>query len=335
MRAIHELRKVIDRDIHNAPAYRLLASFYNRVGEAERAARVLGVMEQLGYAEDADRATSARLRANLLPLPLRRPLDDDLRGRLLVHPAAREPFGEIFAACAEEITGLFPAPPMGERLAPIQTIDDQVTRALVGEVQRLWGIEAEVYVGDRVPGMAAVMAFPRRVLVVDRALLAEPEPSRRYVLGWALDAIRGGYALMLQLGARQRRELEALMRALVQLEVERPGQANDFVRTLPRRAKMVVDRHAGRVDDPDAETWLDGMIASAKRAGILACDDFTAATWMVARLAGESPDRSEGTRALGAVLGGADLVRFFVSDDYSRLRAELSASPGEPRLSAG
>ena len=73
--------------------------------------------------------------------------------------------------------------------------------------------------------------------------------------------------------------------------------------------------------------WIDHMIASAKRGrtpGVR--NDFTAATWMVARLAGESPDRTDGTRALGAVLGGADLVRFFVSDDYNRLRAELSAS---------
>jgi Tfp pilus assembly protein PilF len=332
LRAIHELRKVIDRDIHNAPAYRLLASFYSRIGEAERASRVLAVMEQLGYAEDADRNTAARLRSGVLPVPLRRPLEDDLRERLLVNPVARDPLGEIFAACAAEITALFPAPPMGERLAPIQTVDDSVTRALVNETTRLFATDAEVYVGDKVPAMAQVMAFPRRVLVIDRTLLAEIEPARRYLLGWALDAIRGGYALLLQLGARQRRELAALMRALTQPEIDRPGQANDFVRTLPRRAKMVVDRHAGRVEDPDAEGWLDGMIASAKRGGILACDDFAAATWMVARLAGETPDRSEGTRALGAVLGGADLVRFFVSDDYSRLRSELATpsnlSPG-------
>jgi hypothetical protein len=222
---------------------------------------------------------------------------------------------------------------MGERLAPIQTIDKPITKNLVNEVAHLFGTEPEVYVGDRVPGMAAVMAFPRKVLVIDRALLDETEPAQRFILGWALDAMRGGYALMLQLGARQRRELAALMRALVLMEVERPAPANEFVRSLSRRAKIVIDRHAGRVEDPDAEAGLDGMIASAKRGGVLACDDFAAATWMVARLAGESPDRNEGTRALGAVLGGADLVRFFVSDDYNRLRNELTL-PGEPRLSA-
>ena len=36
-RAIGELRKVLERDIHHAPAYRLLASFYSRTGDVERA----------------------------------------------------------------------------------------------------------------------------------------------------------------------------------------------------------------------------------------------------------------------------------------------------------
>jgi tetratricopeptide (TPR) repeat protein len=335
-RAIHELRKVIERDIHNAPAYRLLTSFYSRVGETERAARVGVVMDQLGFAEDADRATAARLKAMVPLRPLRRSLDDDTRSGLLVNPVAREPIGEIFNAAAEEITALFPPPPLGERLAPIQTIDDPLTRAVVSEVARLYGTDAEVYVGDRVPGAAAVMAFPRRLVVVDRTLLGESEPAKRWLFGWAFEAIRGNYALVLQLGARQRRELAALLRALLMIEVERPAPANEFARGLPRRAKMVLDRFVGRVDDPDAERWIDGMIAGAKRGGLLACDDFAAATWMVARLAGEMPDSHDATVALGAVLGGPDLVRFYLSDDYSRLRAELSAGTmaPDPRVSA-
>ena len=62
-RAIGELRKVLDRDIHHAPAYRLLASFYNRTGDTERATRVLTALDLLGFAEETDRATAQRLRA--------------------------------------------------------------------------------------------------------------------------------------------------------------------------------------------------------------------------------------------------------------------------------
>ncbi|HEV7557493.1 MAG TPA: tetratricopeptide repeat protein, partial [Kofleriaceae bacterium] len=104
-RAIGELRKVLDRDIHHAPAYRLLASFYNRTGDTERANRVLTALDLLGFAEEADRATMQRLRAVRVAAPLRGSLDSEHRDRLLATTAAREPLGELFAALAEEITG--------------------------------------------------------------------------------------------------------------------------------------------------------------------------------------------------------------------------------------
>jgi hypothetical protein len=68
------------------------------------------------------------------------------------------------------------------------------------------------------------------------------------------------------------------------------------------------------------------MLASAKRGGLLACDEFGAATWMIARLSGENLGSVDATVALGAVLGGADMVRFYLSDDYHRLR-EFLANP--------
>jgi hypothetical protein len=168
-------------------------------------------------------------------------------------------------------------------------------------------------------------------VVIDRALLAESDPARRYVLGWAHEAIRGGYALLLQLGRRHRAELGSLLRALLLPEGERAGPTNDFVRALPKRAVKVLERHVGRGRDIDTEAWIDGMIACAKRGGLFACDDFAAATWMIARVMGENlgAERHEATVALGAVLGGSDLVRFYLSDDYHRLRDTLSTvAPG-------
>ncbi|MBP6628718.1 MAG: tetratricopeptide repeat protein [Kofleriaceae bacterium] len=322
-RAIHELRKVIDRDIRNAPAYRLLASYYNRVGEVARAARVHEVMDQLGYAQADDRTAAANVHAAVPPATLQRPLDDTSRRDLLVGPAAKDPLGELFTAAAAEISGLFAQPGLGERLVPLQGLGDPGLTELVREISRLCAVEVDVYVGHKVPGMAAVVAFPRRMLVLDRSLLGEPEASRRFLLGWALDAIRGGYALLLSLGVRQRRELVALLRALVAADSERPAQATEFIDRLPKRVKAAVDRLAGRVGEVDVDEWIDGMVASAKRGGLLACNDFAAATRMVARLAGETPDEGEGTVALGAVLGGQDLVRYYLSDDYNRLRGEL------------
>jgi hypothetical protein len=51
---------------------------------------------------------------------------------------------------------------------------------------------------------------------------------------------------------------------------------------------------------------------------------FSAAIWTVARLSGEQLSSHDATVALGSVLGGPDLVRFYLSDDYQQLRDTLT-----------
>ncbi len=320
-RAIGELRKVLERDIHHAPAYRLLASFYNRTGDTERANRVLTALDLLGFAEETDRATMARLRALRVPAPLRRTLDDEDRQRLLITPAAREPLGEVFEAFAEEISTIVTSPSLGLDLQPAQSADPRIY-SLASEVAALYQTDAEIFIGNGVPGLAAVTAFPRRMIVIDRTLLAESDLSIRFLFGYAFEAIRGGYATLLQLGARQRRELAALLRTLVAPETDLTGPAAVLVEQATARAVKVLERHTG-LREVDPGTWIDGMLACAKRAGLVACDDFSASIWMVARLTGEQLASHDAAVALGAVLGGSDLVQFYLSDDYQQLRDEL------------
>jgi hypothetical protein len=255
--------------------------------------------------------------------PLVRELDDDNRNQLLITPAARSPLGEVFEALAEELSDMVPSPGLGVDLQPAQSIGDPRLLQTAAEVGRLFQTEAEIFVGDKVPGLAAVTAFPRRLLVIDRSLLVEHDLGMRFLLGYAFEAIRGGYAALLQLGARQRRELGQLLRTILQPESEVTGPASDVIDRASPRAIKVIERHAGAKDiDPGA--WIDGMLACAKRAGLLACDDFSAAIWMVARLSGERLASHDATVALGAVLGGPDLVRFYLSDNYQHLRDLLT-----------
>ena len=322
-RAIGELRKVVDRDIHHAPAYRLLASYYSRTGDTERASRVLTALDQLGFSEDADRATLQRLRATRIGAPLRNALSEEARRKLLLTAAARDPVGELFDALAQELTALVVPPSLGDNLSPAIALGDARLVALATEVGGLYQAEAEIFVGDKVPGLLAVTAYPRRLLVLDRALLAEPDAILRFLLGYAFEAIRGGYAALLQLGARQRRELGNLLRALLTPEAEATGSAAELIGTISARAQQVIARHVG-VRDVDPGAWLDGMLACAKRAGLVACDDFPSAIWAVALLSGERPASQHATVALGSVLGGADLVRFFLSDAYQQVRDLLT-----------
>jgi tetratricopeptide (TPR) repeat protein len=322
-RAIGELRKVLDRDIHHAPGYRLLASFYSRTGETERANRVLTVLDLLGFAEDADRATLSRLKAVRVGAPLRNALDDEARARLLLTPAAREPLGEVFDALAREISTLVAAPALGANLQPAVSVGEPRLVEIAAEIGALYQTEAEVFVGERVPGLAAVTAFPRRLLVLDRMLINESTLALRFLFGYAFEAIRGGYATLLQLGARQRRELANLLRALLSPDSEMTGTAAELLGSVSSHAQKVIERHAG-IRDVDPGTWIDGMLACAKRAGLVACDDFQAAIWMVAQLSGEQLSSHHATVALGSVLGGPDLVRFYLSDNYQHVRDLLT-----------
>ncbi|MBL0217523.1 MAG: tetratricopeptide repeat protein [Myxococcales bacterium] len=321
-RAIGELRKVLERDIHHAPAYRLLASFYNRTGDVERANRVLTALDLLGFAEEADRSTAQRLRATRVAEAMRRPISDDQRERYLITQAAREPLGEVFAVFAEELSSLVAQPSLGENLLPAQGTEPRLVQ-LAAELGFLYEIDAEVFVGEKVPGLFAVTAYPRRLVVIDRSLLAESDLALRFMFGYAFEAIRGGYAALLQLGARHRRELGALLRALLASDAELTGPAAELVNTANTEAQKVLEAHAG-IRDVDAGAWMDGMLACAKRAGLLACDDFAAAIWAVARLSGERLPSHDATVALGSVLGGPDLVRFYLSDDYQQLRDALT-----------
>jgi hypothetical protein len=300
----------------------LLASFYNRTGDTERATRVLTALDLLGFAEETDRQTMQRLKAARQSQPLRRSLDDSNRDRLLVTSAAREPLGEVWSALAEEITAFVAQPSLGENLVPAESVGDVRLLQISADIGDLFETEADVFVGDKVPGMVAVTAFPRGLIVVDRSLATETELPLRFLFGYAHEAIRGGYAALLQLGASQRRELAQLLRALV-TDVESSGEAAEIVANASPRAAKMLERHAGTRDlDPGA--WMDNMVACAKRAGLVACDDFAAAIWMVARQAGETVGGHEDTVALGAVLGGPDLVRFYLSDQYQMIRDLLS-----------
>ena len=323
-RAIAELRKVLDRDIHHAPAYRLLASFYSRTNDLERAHRVLTALDLLGFAEDPDRRMMQQVRATRQPRPLRRALDETNRERLLITTAAREPLGELWSAFAEELSARVPPPSLGENLAPAESAGDARLVHLAAEIGAIYQVQVDAFVGDKVPGLFAATAFPRRLLALDRSLLGESDLALRFLLGYAFEAIRGGYAALLHLGARQRRELAQLLRALL-AEEEQTGLAAELVASASPRAQKVLERHAGTPHlDPGA--WIDGMLACAKRAGLVASDDFSAAIWMVARMSGEKLANHDETVALGAVLGGPDLVRFYLSDSYQLIR-DLLAQP--------
>ena len=89
---------------------------------------------------------------------------------------------------------------------------------------------------------------------------------------------------------------------------------------------------------PDFERITAGLLATSDRAGLAACDDVGAAARVLVRLGGgelvaigpgDGRAGDGGAVALGAVPGGAELVRYFLSDAYHRLRSTLVEDAGK------
>jgi tetratricopeptide (TPR) repeat protein len=326
-KAVAEASEVVFRDSRHAAGYRLLASYYSRTTEVQRTARVLSVMDTFGYTDDSDKRLLARVNAERVSSPLRQPLSDDLRRRHLLTSHFASPFGEFLDATAEQLASLFPEPAVGQNLRPVAKSGDDALVAAVAELNRIYRLEPEVYVAEQVPRGAAVMNYPRLMIVLDRGLVDEGDAAKKFALGWAYEMLTGRYALFHGLGRRHRRELGYLMKSLFLPEHERPAPATEFLARVPRTAARVVERNVGIMRAADPEVWIEGMLAAARRAGLVICDDFRVAVRTTARLNGDTVMASEeAATALGVVICGNDLVQYYLSDQYHNLR-ELMARP--------
>ena len=321
-RAIQEVWQVIDTDLRHGPAYPVLAGYYMEDGRPIRALRVLDTMELLGYAERKDKALLESARQASSSLDLKKRLTPDLRMALLATHSLDSVVGELFTLCTEQMAQIYPRTDLGANLIPLPQMDDAGLHNAVSRVSRLFGLSPEVYIAEDVPGRVAAIGHPRTIIVLDRVLLESSENELLFALGWAFEGICGGYAPILDLGEKLRKELGTLMRSLFMPAETRSEPANDFVENLPVAALEILRQHEGEFQDYDMADWIDGMNASASRAGLLVCDDLPASARLLALLGGESiGDHSDG---LGKVFCGEDLFHFQMSNQYDELRMVLA-----------
>ena len=316
-RAADELARVLDRDIRSGLALRLMARIYERAGRPDRAARVVAMLRLLGYPELVD--TTLR---NYMATARRGTITEQLRHNLLLPRGARTGWAEAFETIHDGLETIFPVPHFG---------DGQVTRDLsfagcATDVKRLMSMEAEVRLARGVPGGVLGVGGLRPMVVLEGAWAELPDGERRFVLGRALETMRGGYSLLFRLRPTERAEVERLLSQLFKAPADRDAPAEEFFRSLPRAQQRGLDRalSGGVAPEQTFADWLEALGEAASRAGLVACDDVAAAARALARLGGEELAVSEeGAVLLGQVPGGAELVRFFLSDAYDAVRASL------------
>ena len=334
--AFRWLQRVLQRDLRHAPAYRLLAEAYDRLGERERAGRVLSALALLGYADPVGPGAPPSFHR---PNPRRGTITDEVHRAKVALPALASPYMDLVQAIGDQLSQAFPPPwPLADRGddgTPASRVADAGTKLLLSEAQRLHNCpDVEFLVAPQVPGSVLTLESyrGRPTVILEAGLLERADSERRFLLGRALEPLRGGYAVLVRLRAAEQREVERLLTNLLRPESERDATAHDFVRNLPRKSYRVVEKLTGTVPRLTAAAFFSALPLCADRAGLLSCDDVTAAARMMARLQGEELALVDslfgGAVLLGQVLGGTDLVRYFLSDAYHEVRGTLrDASP--------
>jgi len=345
--ARHELMSVLNTDLRHLPSYQLLLQLYQRAQDPERAARVSGVLAFLGFADPGDRGTPFR------PSVRRGTLTEELR-RSRLHASDSPEIGAARALCTEALMAVreaidlhYPIPAIVGAV-PAAQLPDPGFKVCVIDTLRMFGSQAEVFVAREVPSGCLVVESPRPAVYLSTALVDRDDGERRFFLGRALEPLRGGYSLLARLGAvggTAREEVIGLIDQLCRRESEREPQTQEFIRSLPRKTLKALERVSQLAEaqtqagiPTSATEWAADLELAADRAGLLACDDVSAAARALAFLSGGDLLLPEATldaalqiRTLGGIALGqpasaehtTSLLRFFLSDAYHDLRTSL------------
>jgi tetratricopeptide (TPR) repeat protein len=171
-------------------------------------------------------------------------------------------------------------------------------------------------------------------LVVDSSVVATLDATRRFRIGRTLSLLRDR---AIALEVLNRAEVELLVAATIFLgdpgvrsaipRAEVEAEARRVAKVLPRKSKRALPLAVQRCvqEGADLDSWIDGVIATANRAGLLVCGDVAVAMDQLLRPAPSRVGRT--TAQIVAMVEknqqAAQLLVFSVSREYVGLRREL------------
>lgn len=329
--ALSELERALEQDGLNVHALQLMARLLERSGEVDRAVRVLGVLDLVGGASEAEKRKLGRLRRPL-SVSVAAPLDAGSR-RLLGGPlpphieelwrVIRDRLERLFAHDTE-VSASGAEEPKGPELV-----------MLLDFCRRLIGTNVPVRIGRDIPGGVMASNEGGGNVLVDRVLLERAPVELAFVFGRTLEYVRSGHAVISRLAFDDRLMLGELLDGLLRPAPESNDLVHEFRKDLGRKAARQVEDicalyqaqqagGAGQPADKRAERWLAAVDQQANSHGLLACDDIEAALRMLAHLTGQELALGpEGQVELRLLPDGAELVRVFLSADYLALRRKV------------
>jgi tetratricopeptide (TPR) repeat protein len=326
-RAVDELRAVIEARPDHLQAVRLLGDLYPMSDGVGRL-RVLRALKVLGAARPEE--TQAIVQADSLALPVLGQLTDDLRGRHLAVEEVRGPLGRIWQAVHEHLERLYPVQAAPEGLRPWNPITDGADPAEVAHALCFDGAPFQVLVAERSPRPVWIALESPPKIVILQSLVTGHRAESRFLIARALEYLRSGFSLLCRIGPRERTELGLLFKAMCKPEDQREPSATEFMGLLSRPQIKAVERVTQAAGDVipslDVLAWTRGIDILMSKVGLLVGDDLDAACRSLARMGSvEQAIRPDGRMVIRALVGGQNLLRFYLSSNYYELHSAMTA----------
>ncbi len=337
-RAKDDLREALQASPVDVSLYRRLMQIAEWREDTYTLLATMGVLCFLQAADEEDRELYRRRIAKVSFVP-KHQLSSQAWREALLDRGARNAYGELWAVIADVVPKLYegrvPGDPATLGVGRAERVDRKTGGTVSATVDRIAAAlglaDFDIYLSSRDPEIVAGVVGERPALVVGSNVVTSLDGLRRFRIGRVLSLLRDrAFALEIL----ERGELELLFAAVVYTvepgasftrprgEVE--AEAKRIAKALPRKAKKALPLAVTRFMQEGGviEQWIDGVIATANRAGLLVSGDILAAMGDLVELGGRTS-----SDAIGALVRehrqAAQLLTFSVGREYLALRKDL------------
>lgn len=339
--------KIIQIDPARTESARIAGNIYEEQKQFDKSYCLFCLVELFGAESKMERLFIDSNRPKL-PKKAKKPLDEDLREKLLAHPAERNPVRRFLRALDDQMNSLYP-PQIDKygslkklegffqnQLPPIQVFQDVIESLGIGPLSIMVSEGA-------FNGIAVENTSPPSLIVGLRAFEKMTPEECRFLIGRHVEHIGSRFILSKKLSSGESWELMCLMAKALELEAYIPGRNDeyiqkklkDFKKQITRRNKKLLEEAAREFLNLykkfDFQAHLRAQNYTADRAGLLTCNDLASALSAIAktdkRFASlNMKDTNSLKKFLSESQEARELIQFSLSDDYFILRSRLGFS---------
>lgn len=278
----------------------------------------------------------------------KKPLDEEMRDKLLTHPSERNAVRRFLRALDEQAASAYP--PSLERYGNLKKLEgffqsSAPSPQFFQDIMDTLGAGAvTVLVSDGAMGSIGVEnTSPPSIIVSPKAFEGLTQDEARFLIGRAVEIVGGRYILSRKIPPGELWEFLLAVARGLELEVDIPGKNEDTIQKRLKDAKKVIGRKNRKIMEEaakefikvykkfDLQAHLKAQSLTANRAGLLASNDLAASLSALAKSDKrfsqyDLKNQESLKRFLSESVEAKDLVQFGLSDDYFILRSRLGLS---------